>query len=227
MSSTMNTFSHISFLLKHAIKVELRNRHGIAGLLVFAIAAVYTCYQATGTRALQESWNALAWVVLLFAGFNAVSKPWADDDSAVRTFLVHTVKPQHWLIARNLYYIVLLGSVSTVTFAAFLLFLGADHFTEWTVLQYYAGVIFTSTAMASLLATVQAIAARAGGGFSMISVLGLPLIIPIILVSNRYGSDLMRGIAFGDTAHNLLFLATLSAGFSALGYLLFPYLWRD
>ena len=34
-----------------------------------------TCYQATGTHAEQESWNALAWVVLLFAGFNAVSKP--------------------------------------------------------------------------------------------------------------------------------------------------------
>ena len=170
----MSALSNIRFLLQHAIRVELRNRHGIAGLLVFAVAAVYTCYQATGTHAEQESWNALAWVVLLFAGFNAVSKPWADDNEGVRAFLVHTVRPQDWLIARTLYYMLLLGTVSTVTFAAFLLFLGMDHLSGWTVGHYYAGVMLTSTALASLLAMIQALASRAGGGFSLIAVLGLP-----------------------------------------------------
>lgn len=227
MNRPMNALSNIRFLLQHAIRVELRNRHGIAGLLVFAVAAVYTCYQATGTHAEQESWNALAWLVLLFAGFNAVSKPWADDDEGVRAFLIHVVQPQHWLIARTLYFMVLLGFISTVTFASFLLFLGMDHLGGWTTGHYYAGVLLTSTALASLLAMIQALASRAGGGFSLIAVLGLPLIIPVILVSTRYGRDLMRGIAFGDTAHHLLFLATLSAGFFALGYILFPYLWRD
>lgn len=219
--------SNIRFLFRHAMRVELRNKHGIAGLLVFAVASVYTCYQATGTHAEQESWNALAWVVLLFAAFNAVSKPWADDRPEIKAFLFHTVAPAHWLLARIAFYIVLLGVVSTVTYAAFLLFLGMDHFTGWTALHYYFGILMTSTALASLLAMIQALATRAGGGFSLTAVLGLPLIIPVILVSTRYGTDLMRGIAFGDTAHHLLFLATLSAGFTALGYILFPYLWRE
>ena len=39
----MSALSNIRFLLQHAIRVELRNRHGIAGLLVFAVAAVCTC----------------------------------------------------------------------------------------------------------------------------------------------------------------------------------------
>jgi hypothetical protein len=51
--------------------------------------------------------------------------------------------------------------------------------------------------------------------------------IPVILVSTRYGMDLMKGIVFWDTAHHLLFLASLTGGFVALGYILFPYLWRD
>ena len=118
---------------------------------------------------------------------------------------MHTVRPQDWLIARTLYYMLLLGTVSTVTFAAFLLFLGMDHLSGWTAVHYFAGVLLMSTAPASLLAMIQALASRAGGGFSLIVVLGLPLIIPVILVSTRYGSDLMRGIAFGDTAHHLLF----------------------
>jgi hypothetical protein len=39
--------------------------------------------------------------------------------------------------------------------------------------------------------------------------------------------DVLNGVSFADTAHNLLFLATLSGGFGALGYILFPYLWSD
>ena len=80
-----------------------------------------------------------------------------------------------------------------------------DHLSGWTAGHYYAGVMLTSTALASLLAMIQALASRAGGGFSLIAVLGLPLIIPVILVSTRYGSDLMRGIAFGDTAITCFF----------------------
>jgi ABC-type transport system involved in cytochrome c biogenesis permease component len=81
--------------------------------------------------------------------------------------------------------------------------------------------------MASLLAMIQALAIRANGGFGLIAVLGLPLIIPVILIATQYGLDILNGVSFADTAHNLLFLATLSGGFGALGYILFPYLWSD
>jgi ABC-type transport system involved in cytochrome c biogenesis permease component len=74
---------------------------------------------------------------------------------------------------------------------------------------------------------LSAISSRAGAGFSLTAVLGLPLIIPIILISTRYGSEVLRGVIFGDTAHHLLFLAGLTGGIATLGYILFPYLWRD
>ncbi len=223
----MNRVADIRFLVQHAIRVEMRNKHGIAGLAVFAIAAVYTCYQATGMHAERESWNALAWVVLLFTAFNAVSKPWADDAPEMRSFLLHTVRPQNWLLARIVYYSLMLLALGALIFAAFLLFLGLDPFVGNGIFYFFIGIEATALALASLLAMIQALATRAGGGFSLIAVLGLPLIIPVILVATRYGMDIMKGIAFGDTAHHLLFLATLTGGFTALGYILFPYLWRE
>ncbi len=223
----MSRVADIRFLVQHAIRVEMRNKHGIAGLAVFAIAAVYTCYQATGMHAERESWNALAWVVLLFTAFNAVSKPWADDAPEMRSFLLHTVRPQNWLLARIVYYSLMLLALGALIFAAFLLFLGLDPFVGNGIFYFFIGIEATALALASLLAMIQALATRAGGGFSLIAVLGLPLIIPVILVATRYGMDIMKGIAFGDTAHHLLFLATLTGGFTALGYILFPYLWRE
>ena len=219
--------SDMGFLIRHALRIEFRNKHGIAGLVVFSLAAVYTCYQATGTRASMESWNALAWVVLLFAAFNAVSRPWADDSENMRSFLLHTVSPQSWILARVIYYGLLLSGLGLVVFLGFALFLGVDHFRGWNVLHFWVGIEATALALASLLSLLQALASRAGGGFGLVSVLGLPLMIPVILVSTRYGMDLMKGIVFWDTAHHLLFLASLTGGFVALGYILFPYLWRD
>lgn len=214
-------------LVQHAIRVEIRNKHGILGLLIFAIAAVYVCYQTTGSSVHSESWNALIWVVLLFTAFNAVSKPWADDSAGLRSVLFHTVSPQHWILARILYYSLMLCAMGAAVFLGFVLFLGLEPFKSSSALHFFLGVELTALALAALLALIQAIASRAGGGFSLISVLGLPLIIPIILISTRFGSDLISGMAFADTAHHLLFLATLTSGFVALGYILFPYLWRD
>lgn len=223
----MNHLAQLLSLIQHALRVELRNKHGIAGLVVFAVAAVYACYQATGTRAELESWNALIWVVLLFTAFNAVSKPWADDAPEMRSVLLHTVPPRIWILARIAYYSLLLSGVGLVVFAAFTLFLGIEHFTGWDALHFGLGIEATCLSLAALLAMIQALAVRAGGGFSLIAVLGLPLIIPVLLVSTRYGTDILKGISFLDTAHHLLFLATLTGGFIALGYILFPYLWRD
>jgi heme exporter protein B len=53
-----------------------------------------------GSRADADAWNALAWVVLLFSAFNAVSKPWPEDSPEMRSYLIHVLKPQEWILAR-------------------------------------------------------------------------------------------------------------------------------
>ena len=71
------------------------------------------------------------------------------------------------------------------------------------------------------------IAARAGSGFGLTAVLGLPLVLPIVLVSTSLGADLLSGMLLADTWHNFAFLGALAAGSGVFGAVLFPYLWRD
>ena len=224
LSSAWSRYLHLT---RHAFKMEFRQKNGLAGLVLFAIASVYTCYQVAGSRADVDAWNSLAWVVLLFSAFNAVSKPWPEDSAEMRAYLVHVVKPQEWILARITFFSLLLSALTCIVFVAFTLFLGSEHLNGKQGLSFFLGMQCTSIALASLLAMIQALAIRANGGFGLIAVLGLPLIIPVILIATRYGMDILNGISFADTAHNLLFLATLSGGFGALGYILFPYLWND
>lgn len=199
----------------------------MAGLILFAVATIYACYQVTGRRAEMESWNALVWVVLLFSAFNAIAKSWPDDEESFRNYLKHVVRPQEWILARMAYFSLIFTALTGIVFVAFSLFMGTEFIPGWRSLYFLAGMEMTALALASLLSMIQSIAIRAGGGFSLIAVLGLPLIIPVVIISTRFGVDILHGIAIMDTVQNLLFLATLTAGFVGFGYILFPYLWRD
>ena len=61
----------------------------------------------------------------------------------------------------------------------------------------------------------------------MTAVLGLPIVIPQIILIHRYHANVLKEIPWGDNVENLLMLLVLTAGIFGLSYLLFPYLWRD
>ena len=83
-----------------------------------------------------------------------------------------------------------------------------------------------AVALGTTLTLLALIAARAGAGFGMTAVLGLPLVLPVVLVSTTLGSELMSGVLLADTWHNFAFLGALAAGSGVFGAVLFPYLWR-
>ena len=222
-----STWSRYRYLTAHAFRMEWREKHGLAGLFLFALASVYACYQVAGGRAASETWNALAWVVLMFSAFNAVAKPWPEDSSAMRHYLKTALRPSEWILARMTFYAAILSVLAFLIFLSFTIFLGSEHLSVTQGLSFLLGLECTAIAFASLLSVLSSIASRAGAGFGLTAVLGLPLIIPIILISTRYGTDILKGILWVDTAHHLLFLAALTGGIGTLGFILFPYLWRD
>ena len=69
------------FLFRHFLKADARAQHSIAGLVLFAIATVYAAYQVVQGRPEPETWNVLAWIILLFTAFNGVSQPWKKTDA--------------------------------------------------------------------------------------------------------------------------------------------------
>ena len=74
------------FLFRHFWKADVRAQHSIAGLVLFAIATVYAAYQVVQGRPEPETWNALAWIILLFTAFNGVSAGGSVVPSCCRTW---------------------------------------------------------------------------------------------------------------------------------------------
>ena len=214
------------FLFRHFLKADLRESHGVAGLVLFAIATVYAVYQVVQGRPDPETWNAMAWVILLFTAFNSVSRPLEEDRPEVLTYLRTTVQPTHYMIARVLHNVLVLSGLSVLVLLFMGLLIGWGNLADGRLWGFVAGMVMTAWALGTTLTLLALIASRAGAGFGMTAVLGLPLVLPIVLVSTNLGSDLMRGVLVSDCLQNFAFLGALTAGSGVLGVVLFPYLWR-
>ena len=217
----------VGYLLVHTLRTEFRKAHGWVGLLLFALASAYAAYRAVGARPEPATWNALVWVVLMFSAFNALARPLADDVATVRRYQMHLIDPRDFLLARMLYHGLLLSVLSVVIQGAFSLFLGTEHLEGTRSLWMALGMQTTAWAMAGTITLLGALAARAGAGFGLTAVLGLPLIIPILLLAARLGDAIMSGLGAAEKWESLLFLGTFGGGAAAMGYILFPYLWRE
>lgn len=227
--SKQRTFEigRVWFLVLHNFRTEFRQGHALVGLLLFALASVYAAFQAVGDDAGAESWNALVWVVLIFTAFNAISRPNADDRPENRQYLTHVVRPIEWMLARTIYHWGMMTALAGLVLVAFSLFLGTEHLNGGRFWWMLLGLELAGWALASCLTLLAAIAGLAGAGFGLTAVLGLPLVMPIVLVATRFGTDLMSGMTGAETVENLLFLGALAASITAFGLVLFPYLWRD
>ena len=125
-----------------------------------------------------------------------------------------------------LHNVVFLSGLSVMVVMGMGLLLGWGNLDGARLAGFVAGMVLTAWALGTTLTLLAMIASRAGAGFGMTAVLGLPLILPVVLVSTNLGGDLMRGVLVADTLHNFAFLGALAAGSGVLGVVLFPYLWR-
>jgi heme exporter protein B len=105
--------------------------------------------------------------------------------------------------------------------------MGTTHFEGMRFFWMLLGMVVTAWSLAGAITLLSALAARAGAGFGLTAVLGIPLVVPILLLSSRFGQAVISGLGTAEKGESLLFLGTFGVGAAAMGFVLFPYLWRE
>ena len=213
-------------LLRYFFHRELRESHQLGSLFLFALTAVYACYRIAAGSVDARAWVTLHWVVVLFSAFNAASRVHADDAPEVRTWMRSWVGPRQWAAARSIHATFVLVAVTAVVFLAFVVFLPSPVLTGGTF-KWLVGMVATAWALAALLAVVSDLALRAGGGFGLTAVLGLPLVVPVVLVSTHYCHGVALALPWGELWPDLVFLVVLAGVAHAIAAVVFPYLWTE
>ena len=99
----MALWPQIAAILGKEFTLELRNRYSINGILLYVVSTVFVCYLSFQKVLTVPVWNALFWVIMLFASVNAVSKSFLTEHRE-RMLYYHTLfSPQAFVLAKLIY----------------------------------------------------------------------------------------------------------------------------
>jgi heme exporter protein B len=211
-------------LMHKELQLEWRQKHALGGILLYLVSTIFICYLAFSGIMSPQTWNALFWIIMAFASINLVLKSFHNESGGRKLYLYTLAAPVSVIFSKiliNTLVMFVLGIMGYVLFTVFMGQMATNLFAWWLVL--FAGV----AGFASILTMVSAIAGQTRNNFTLMAVLGFPLILPMILLLIRASASAINGGATMDVVPDLLVILLLISIALTLSHILFPYLWKE
>ncbi len=210
-------------LLHKELLLEWRSNYAISGILLYVLATVFVVYQVF-INLQPNVWNAMFWVVLLFAAVNAVVKSFVQESGGRQLYYYVLADPLAVLSAKMLYNTCLLLIISCLVWAGFT-FLGGSPVKE-------TGMFLTALFLGSLgfsitLTFISAISAKADNNATLMAILAFPLIVPILMTVLKLTAGALRLLRDTSVNTDMLILLAIDMLLVAMALVLYPFLWRD
>ena len=217
-------WTEIKNLVGKEIKLELKQKYVLNGILLYLVSTIYVTYLAFENAITSETWNSLFWIILLFVAVNGISKSFVQESPARHLYYYTIASPEAVVLAKILYNLSLMAILSVLSFGFFLLLMGNQVVN---VPLFLLTLVFGSLGLSSVLTMVAAIASRASHNFSLMAILSFPIVLPLLAILMKVSHTALVSMDWSGLAPLLVILLTINGAVIALAYLLFPYLWRD
>ncbi|MBA3704961.1 MAG: heme exporter protein CcmB [Bacteroidetes bacterium] len=215
--------NQIKYLVIKELKLEMRNKYALGGILLYVISTVFVSYLSFKRIINPATWNALFWIILLFASINAIAKSFMNETRGRLLYLYTLASPQAVILSKIIYNSFLLAVLSGLCLLVYTLFIG-------NIIQdiplFLITLLLGSFGFSSLLTMVSAIASKTNNNFTLMAILSFPIMMPLLMVLIKLSKNAIDGLEHWDL-NFMLVLMLLNVLIIALSYLLFRYLWRD
>jgi heme exporter protein B len=223
----MSSAKAISALIKKEFLLEFRNKVSISSMLLYVISTIFICYQSFKVLENVQVWNALLWVIILFSAVNAVNKSFFAESKSQQMYFYLLTSPQNIILAKTIYNIVLINVLALISYLIFIIMLGKPGEGNGMSGQLLLVLVLGATGIAGILTLVSAIASKTNNNLGLISILGFPIMVPVIMTVIKSGKNAADLLSFSVNAKYLLALSGLDIIIIGLSFILFPYLWRE
>ena len=221
-------WSEVKYLFVKELTLEWRQKYAFNGLLLFTVSTIFITYLSLSVKNQatlpDHLWNALFWIIILFSAINAIAKSFLQESAGRQLYYYITVHPISLILAKMIYNSLLMLVLAALAIVVYGTVLGYPILNS---LMFASIVGLSAVGISSVLTMMSAIASKAGNNTVLMAILSLPLLIPILLLSIKGVKNAIDGLTWADTSDELLTLAAVDAIGIALGYILFPFLWKS
>jgi heme exporter protein B len=216
-------FKIIKSLLLKDLLIEWRNKYSFNGILLYVFSTVFICYLSF-KQINPVVWNALFWIIMLFASVNAVAKSFMQETKGRFLYMYSISSAQNIIIAKIIYnalLMMLLAIISIVFYAVVFKNPIQDP------LFYGIAVILGGLSFSTILTMVSAIASKVNNNTTLMAVLSFPIMVPLLMLLIKFSKNAIDGLERSVSMNELFAIILLNVITIAVSLLLFPYIWRE
>lgn len=203
--------------------LEWRSKFAFNGILLYVVSTVFVCYQAF--RSLQPVvWNALFWIILLFASINAITRSFTQESKGRQLYYYSLVSAQAVILAKIIYNSLLMLLLSIIAYFVYAVIFKSP---VGDPLYYAIAVGLGSMSFGSVFTMVSGISAKANNSSTLMAILSFPLIIPLLMVLIKLSKNAMDGLDRSVSFDEIMVLFAINIVVITVSLLLFPYIWRE
>ncbi len=217
-------FSQVIRVVNLNFKLEWRRRQSFLAILLYLLTSVYLAYLVFSGLVDMVTWNALYWIILIFAAIQAAFRSFENE--ADRRFLIYyqMLRPEVLILGKAFYNFIYLFTVGLLGMLVFSFLLGDVISNKFAFLVI---LLIASAGLSAILTFVSGISAKAGDNPALPAILSIPLLYPQVITLSKTSIRALTGFSWSVNTPYLLVLLLLALISVLLSYLLFNYLWRD
>ena len=114
----------LTHLFLKEIRLELKQRYVLNGILLYLVSTVFVTYLAFAGGITSETWNSLFWIILLFVAVNGISKSFVQENPARHLYYYTITSPEAIVLSKILYNLLLMAILSMLALLFFILLMG-------------------------------------------------------------------------------------------------------
>lgn len=203
--------------------IEFRQKFAIGGIFLFAATVVYLIYKSFNEINARE-WSILIWVILLFAGLNAVVKSFLQEKRETYVYYYTLFDPLELMIAKLVYNFIFLCCLFVIILTFMALLNGypvKDH------LLFFTGSGLGILGIAIVFSFVSLVSTSDANNSTLMSILALPLVLPIVLLLLKISAVSIRLMVDTAVYEDVMILFGIDCLLLGAVVILFPEMWRS
>jgi len=220
----VSLWSQTSALVKREFLQEQRQKYALFGMLLYVVSTIFISKFSFKVIQTVPVWNSLFWTILLFSSVIGVARSFQQETRGRMLYLYFIADPRAVLLSKMFYNSILMIVLGLIGYA-FYSFLIGDLVENHAL--FFLTLLLGCSGLAVAFTMISAIASRAGNNFTLMSILGFPVVLPLLLITIRLSKIAVDGTYSAGTSAYILALVMMNVIVTGLAYLLFPYLWRD
>ena len=220
----MNLLREVKTLVLKDLILEWRSKHAINSMFLYVVSTVFVCYQAFKTVDDTLMWNALFWIILLFASINAISRSFVQESQYRQLYYYSITGPKAIILSKIIYNTILMVFLSTIAYFTYSVIFKNP---VGDLLLYFVAVLLGSISFATVFTMVSGISSKTGNNSTIMAILAFPVIIPLLIVLIKLSNNALQGLDWGISMGEIAVLLAINVITVTISLLLFPYLWRD